>query len=85
MKKILLYFVLLITLALVGFIATGHKYVLTAFARTYLVGEVTANVDDHTVFDTRVIANGTPQRWATDQQSLARSLPLALATMSTLR
>ncbi len=41
--------------------ATGNGFIVTSVKRTYLAGEVTANINDHIEFDTKVISTSTPQ------------------------
>jgi len=41
--------------------ATGNGFIVTSVKRTYLAGEVTANINDHIEFDTKVINTSTPQ------------------------
>ncbi len=77
MKKF--FFVLLsiiITLLVLLFI-TGHAYILTALSRTYLVGNTTANINDHQQFDTRIIKNGNVQVWQ-KATSYPKPLPVEL-------
>lgn len=40
---------------------TGNDFILTSIKRTYLAGEVTANINDHSEFKTNVITAGEPQ------------------------
>ncbi len=74
MKKfftVLLIFILTLIFAL---LITGHGYILTAISRTYLVGNVTANINDHKQFDTRVIKSATVIPW---EQSANDPLPIS--------
>ena len=48
----------LLVLSLVLLYATGHGFIMTSLQRTYLAGYVTANINDHNVFETRVIKTG---------------------------
>ncbi|MEM1263941.1 MAG: serine hydrolase [Pseudomonadota bacterium] len=50
-------------IATAGLLATGNSFFLTALSRTYLVGEPTANINDHRQFETRTIPAGEPQPW----------------------
>ncbi|MRX28624.1 serine hydrolase [Kangiella sp. HZ709] len=63
MKKILLTLLAIIAVVIIGLLVTGHGYILTAIARTYLVGNTTANINDYRQFDTRVIESGKAQAW----------------------
>lgn len=73
MKKFFLTILAIFVLAILGLIVTGHGYIFTAVARTYLAGHVTANINDYKQFDTRVIETSKPQTWPT-----AENYPLAL-------
>jgi CubicO group peptidase (beta-lactamase class C family) len=55
--------VVLAILAVGSLHATDNQYLLTALQRTYLAGNDTANINDHEVFATRVIASGSAQPW----------------------
>ena len=51
----------LLTLAILGvalLYVTGHGYVLTGFKRTYLAGNITANINDYDQFKVRRISTG---------------------------
>ncbi len=63
--------ILIIALPLVGAVllaATGHSYIFTALQRTYLQGNSTANINDHSAFDTRMIRSGEHQPWPSNRQ-----------------
>lgn len=57
-KKTLLGLLGVTILSLVSLYATGHGYIVTSLQRTYLAGNITANINDYDVFSTRVIATG---------------------------
>ena len=40
---------------------TGNGFIITSLKRTYMIGEVTANINDLTKFKTNIIATNTPQ------------------------
>ena len=63
MKKFILGLGALPVIASLALLLSGHGYIFTALARTYLAGHATANIDDHTVFDTRSIDAGDAQPW----------------------
>lgn len=68
MKIIKRLFLVLISASLVGVLAlyvSGNDYVLTAFKRTYLTGNITANINDYQQFDVRTVA--TNQKQALEQ------------------
>lgn len=63
LKKIILYTTLTISLFVAGLYATGYKYVITAFSRTWMIGNSTANINDAADFKTRTIKATTAQPW----------------------
>ena len=63
LKKILLGIFVLISLAIILTYVTGNGFLITSVQRTYLSGEVTANINDHRVFSTRQISAGAVQSW----------------------
>ncbi|MEM8984786.1 MAG: serine hydrolase [Pseudomonadota bacterium] len=63
LRWLLLAFVGVAGLVTAGLLATGNGFFLTALSRTYLVGEPTANINDHRRFATRTIDAGEPQPW----------------------
>ncbi len=65
MKKILITLLIIIVLPIFILYITGHGYILTAVSRTYLVGNTTANINDHQQFNTRVISASKTQAWKT--------------------
>lgn len=73
MKKFFLAILVILALGIIGLIITGHGYILTAISRTYLVGNVTANINDHKQFDTRIIETSQTQVWRK-----AQNYPVAL-------
>lgn len=75
MKKAIIGLVGAVLLLYLGLVLTGHKYIVTAFARTYLVGNATANINDHTVFSTRIIKTGQAQPWPEHPNYRAGELP----------
>ncbi len=48
-------------LVLIGTIASGNSFLITAAERTYVDGNITANINDHRMFDVRQIATDDPQ------------------------
>ncbi|MEM1439910.1 MAG: serine hydrolase, partial [Pseudomonadota bacterium] len=63
MKKFILGLGALPVIASLALLLSGHGYIFTALARTYLAGHATANIDDHEVFDTRSIDAGVATPW----------------------
>jgi len=60
-KKIIAAFVILVLLSLAGLYATGTDFIITSIKRTYLVGNVTANINDYEQFETNLIEAGQAQ------------------------
>ena len=54
-KKILVSLIGIIVLGVALLYVSGHGYIITSLQRTYFVGNITANINDHDVFATRVI------------------------------
>ncbi|MEO1594958.1 MAG: serine hydrolase [Pseudomonadota bacterium] len=79
MKKFILGLGALPVIASLALLLSGHGYIFTALARTYLAGHATANIDDHTVFDTRNIDAGDAQPWPL-HPDYRDALPDAFAT-----
>ncbi len=50
-KRILVSLIAITVIAIIGLYATGHKYIITSFKRTYMVGNTTANINDYQQFD----------------------------------
>lgn len=67
-KNISIGLLVLILLGVALLYATGNGFIITSVQRTYLVGEVTANINDHTQFKTNVIATSTPQAIPTHER-----------------
>lgn len=63
LKKIVLIFVGLILLLIAALWISGNGFILTGISRTYLKGHPTANIDDHSYFNTRTITAGQAQAW----------------------
>ncbi len=75
LKKILLTLLVFLCLAAIILIATGHSYIITAMQRTYLQGEVTANINDHTAFNTNLIKTDSPQELPVSESNYQADLP----------
>lgn len=63
LKNILKWFVIAITLLIVGLYIFGYGYLITAVKTIYLSGHTTAFLEDYTKFDNRTIDAGNPQPW----------------------
>ena len=57
-KNIVTGLIALVILSTVLLYITGHGYIFTSVKRTYLAGEVTANINDHSEFETNTISTG---------------------------
>ncbi len=60
-KKIFVAFIALVLLLIAGLYATGTDFIITSVKRTYMVGNVTANINDHQQFETNLIKAGQAQ------------------------
>ncbi|MDB4285773.1 beta-lactamase family protein [bacterium] len=79
LKTLIGIFVILL-LGVIGLVATGHKYILTAVSRTYFDGHSTANIDDYTAFETRVIPAANFQPWQLHEGYKLNALPSDFAS-----
>jgi CubicO group peptidase (beta-lactamase class C family) len=61
LKNTLIGLLALIITSMAILYVSGNGFIITTLQRTYLVGEVTANINDSAVFQTNVIKAGTPQ------------------------
>ncbi len=60
-KNIALGLIILVLISASVLYSTGNGFIFTSVKRTYLAGEVTANINDHAEFENNVIATGTVQ------------------------
>jgi len=60
-KNIALGLIILVLISASVLYSTGNGFIFTSIKRTYLAGEVTANINDHAEFENNVIATGTVQ------------------------
>ncbi len=77
MKKILrivLVFVILISVASLALVVTGHQYLFKAVYTTYLMGETGPHINDWKRFDTRTIEAREPQEWKVSEHLNETSL-----------
>jgi len=74
LKKILIVLLLIPILAAAALLVTGNGYILTGISRTYLQGEITANINDHTAFETNIIKTHTPEPLPIDSSRLQQPL-----------
>ncbi len=74
-KRSLMTIAGLLLLLIAGLVITGHGYLLTSVQRTYLAGHVTANINDHQVFETREIKAAEAQPLVKHRDFLKKPLP----------
>lgn len=60
-KKIITVLIALVLALTAGLYATGTDFIITSLKRTYMVGNVTANINDHEQFETNLIQAGQAQ------------------------
>jgi len=70
LKKILFGLILFLLAAIMGLYVSGNKHVLFAVANTYLKGETGPSIDEHEIFNNRIIKASEEQKWEEDQRSL---------------
>jgi len=64
LKRILIGFILLLSIASSIIFLTGNKHLFRAIATTYLVGKTGPSIDEYDIFENRTVEIGTPQPWA---------------------
>lgn len=79
MKNVLIGILIALAAAYALLRFSGHKYVLTGLSRTYLAGHITANIDDHRVFETRRIKASDAKPWAKHRNFRPGVLPAELS------
>ncbi len=62
-KKILIGLVVLIAIASLFAVITGHSHLFKAVSTTYLIGKTGPGIDDYQYFENREVKIGTPQPW----------------------
>jgi len=77
-KRTLFSIVAIIAISTIALYATGYGYIVTSFQRTYLVGNTTANINDHQQFDVKTIATSTSQKLENDTNYNTVELPAEL-------
>ena len=63
LKRILGGLIVLITLASLLAVITGHQHLFKAVATTYLVGKTGPSIDEHHIFENRKVEAGTYNPW----------------------
>lgn len=74
LKNIFIALLLIPIIAAAALLVTGNGYILTGVSRTYLQGEITANINDHTAFETHTIKTATPTPLPIDSEQLQNAL-----------
>ncbi len=62
-KRFFLYFALLLVIASLLAVATGHSHLFKAVASTYLIGNTGPTIDDHRHFNNREIETSEHEEW----------------------
>ena len=73
-KRLVFALILIAVCAIVLAYATGHSFLVTAFQRTYLQGTNTANINDHTAFNSHRVATANPNQLPTSDSYNQKSL-----------
>jgi CubicO group peptidase (beta-lactamase class C family) len=73
-KNLIIGLLVLIIACVALLYASGNGFIITSLQRTYMVGHVTANINDHNQFKTNVIATSTPQELAKHPSYNAKKL-----------
>jgi len=76
-KTILVSLLAIIILGVALLYVSGHGYIVTGVQRTYMVGNVTAHINDHDVFETRVIKTSDKQALPKHVDYNKKALPAA--------
>lgn len=63
LKRFFLGLIILIAVASLLAVVTGHSHLFKAVATTYLIGKTGPGIDDHQYFNNRIVATGTHQPW----------------------
>ncbi len=63
LKRVLLTIIVIIALASIMAVATGHSHLFKAVSATYLVGKTGPSIDDHVYFENREVATDEYQPW----------------------
>ena len=74
-KRIIIALLALPIVATIAVYATGHGFLITAMQRTYLQGNTTANINDHTAFNSNLIKTATPALLPSSAKYNQTSLP----------
>jgi len=61
LKKVISSLLLTIVIAVSALYLSGYGYIITAFNRVYLQGNVTANINDHNAFNVNTIKTAKPK------------------------
>lgn len=75
-KKTLYTLITLSFVAVALLYISGYGYIITSINRTYLAGNLTANINDHSEFNTNVIKTNNPQTLKKHANYNTKSLPI---------
>ncbi len=67
LKRFFLGLFIVIALASLLAIITGHSHLFKAIASTYLIGNTGPTIDEHAIFESRTVAVGEHQPWETGE------------------
>lgn len=73
-KKTLLTISVILISAVVALFALGYGYIFTSIERTYLAGNITANINDYKEFNTNTIEASAPQTLEFHEKHIENSL-----------
>ena len=65
LKRFFLGLIIILALASLIIIATGHSHLFKAVASTYLLGRTGPSIDEHAIFESREVTTGEHQPWET--------------------
>jgi len=77
-KYFIISFIATVGLVSAALVLSGYGYILTGVSRTYMIGNTTANIDDHAQFETHDIAAGMPSPWIKHKHYNAKPLQQSL-------
>ncbi len=66
LKRVLLTIIVILVLASLTIVITGHSHLFKAVASTYLVGRTGPSIDEHDIFESRKVEIGAHEPWKID-------------------
>ena len=67
LKRLILGLIIILALASVLIVITGHSHLFKAVASTYLKGRTGPSIDEHAIFESRAVEVGKHQPWKTSE------------------